>query len=94
MMAYSGVAFAVNFYVLTRLSRYRRGEVHLRASYICTRADVIANIAVFLSGALVAITGLHSLDLIVGFAIGLYVLKEAIEILRQGSETNEEAAES
>jgi cation diffusion facilitator family transporter len=89
MMAYSGVSFAVNLYVLTRLAKFRHGEVHLRASYICTRADVLANIAVFISGALVAATGRQILDLIVGFAIGIYVIKEAVEILREASHATE-----
>jgi Co/Zn/Cd efflux system component len=86
MMAYSMASFAVNLFVLLQLSRYRRGEVHLRASYICTRADVIANIGVFVSGGIVAVTGLRVADLVVGFAIGIYVLKEATEILREASE--------
>jgi Co/Zn/Cd efflux system component len=86
MMVYSVASFAVNLFVLLQLSRYRRGEVHLRASYICTRADVIANIGVFVSGGIVAATGLRFADLVVGFAIGIYVLKEAAEILREASE--------
>ena len=86
MMAYSLVSFAVNLYVLTQLAKYRKGEVHLRASYICTRADVIANITVFLSGGIVALTGFGLVDLAVGFAIGVYVLKEAIEILHEANE--------
>lgn len=91
MMAYSAISFAVNLYVLTRLAKYRKGEVHLRASYICTRADVIANLAVFLSGAVVALTGYGLVDLVVGFCIGVYVLKEALEILREASEGAEAA---
>jgi len=83
MMGYSAVSFAVNLDVLMRLAEFRDGEVHLRASYICTRADVLANIAVFISGAIVAATGLQILDLVVGFGIGVYVLKEAGEILTQ-----------
>ena len=86
MMAYAVVSFAVNLFVLTRLAKYRQGEVHLRASYICTRADVIANIAVFVSGAIVASTGLAAVDLIVGFGIAAYVLKEALEILHEANE--------
>ena len=85
MMAYSIVSFGVNLYVLTRLSKYRRGEVHLRATYICTRADVLANIGVFISGGIVAVTGFRFVDLVAGFAIGLYVLKEALEIMRAAS---------
>lgn len=86
MMAYSVVSFAVNLYVLTQLAQFRHGEVHLRASYICTRADVLANIAVFISGGIVAATGLQIVDLIVGLGIGLYVLKEAVEILHEANE--------
>ncbi len=89
MMAYSVVSFTVNLYVLTRLAKYRKGEVHLRASYICTRADVIANIAVFVSGAIVALTRLAMVDLVVGFAIAAYVLKEAVEIMREANEAKE-----
>jgi len=89
MMGYSAVSFAVNLYVLMRLAKFRDGEVHLRASYICTRADVLANIAVFISGAIVAATGLQIVDLVVGFGIGLYVLKEAGEILRQATGTGQ-----
>jgi Co/Zn/Cd efflux system component len=51
MIGYSVLSFAVNLYVLTRLSKYRAAEVHLRASYICTRTDVIANVAVFVASA-------------------------------------------
>ena len=86
MMVYSVASFAVNVFVLLQLSRYGRGEVHLRASYICTRADVIANIGVFVSGGIVAVTALRFADLIVGFAIGICVLKEATEILREAGE--------
>ena len=81
MMVYSTVSFAVNLYVLTQVAKFHRGEVHLRASYICTRADVIASLAVFTSGGIVAVTGLSIVDLIIGSLIGLYVLKEAVEIL-------------
>lgn len=86
MLAYSVISFAVNFYVLLQLAKYRRGEVHMRASYICTRADVLGNVAVFASGGIVLATGFRLIDLLVGFAIGLYVLKEAIEILREVDE--------
>ena len=92
MIVYSVVSFGVNLYVLTKLSKYRKGAVHMRASYICTRADVIANIAVFISGSIVFVSGFRFVDLIVGFAIGIYVLKEALEIVREANEANESSA--
>lgn len=94
MLAYSVISFVVNLYVLAQLAKYRRGEVHLRASYICTRADVLANIAVFISGGIVLVTGYAVVDLVVGFAIGLYVLKESIEILREANEAAETSRSS
>jgi cation diffusion facilitator family transporter len=85
MLVYSVGSFLVNLYVLAHLAKYRHEEVHMRASYICTRADVVANIAVFLSGGIVLATGYRLADLLVGFAIGLYVLNEALEIIHEAS---------
>jgi Co/Zn/Cd efflux system component len=91
MMVYSGASFGVNLYVLSRLAAFRHGEVHLRATYLFTRADVVANVALFVSGGIVAATGLQVVDLLLGFGIGLFVLREAVEILRQANEAGETA---
>src|ERR1700720_456619 len=79
-------ALLVNATVLRMLRRYREGEVHLRATWIFTRVDVIANIGVILSGLLVLLTGSRIPDLIMGGAIGVYVVKEAFEILSEARE--------
>ena len=92
MMAIASLALAVNIYVLYLLRPMRNGEVHLRATWICTRADVVANAGVIVSGALVAFTGIRYFDLIVGTAIGVYVIKEAIEILREAREAAQQSA--
>ncbi len=86
MMAVAFVSFLVNANVLRMLGRYREGEVHLRATWIFTRVDVIVNVGVMLSGLLVLLTGSRFPDLVVGGAIGIYVIKEAIEILREAHE--------
>lgn len=92
MMAISAVALAVNVIVLKLLSRQRDGEVHLRAAWIFTRADVVANVAVILSGLAVLLTGIRYFDLVVGAAIAAYVVKEALEILREAREAKGAAA--
>src|SRR3984893_5460710 len=86
MMAVAFVSLLVNATVLRMLRRYREGEVHLRATWIFTRVDVIANIGVILSGLLVLLTSSRFPDLVVGGAIGVYVVKEAIEILSEARE--------
>ncbi len=86
MIAVASVALAVNANVLRLLSRQRNNEVHFRATVIFTRVDVIANMAVILSGVAVLATGFRFVDLAVGGAIGLYVIKEASGILREARE--------
>ena len=80
MLAVAALSLIVNTAVLRMLARYRTGDVHLRASWIFTRADVIANVAVILAAILVKWTQSNVPDLVVGLAIGLYVLREALEI--------------
>ncbi len=80
MIIVAAVALVVNFTVLRLLSRQRQ-EVHIKASQIFTRVDVIANAATILSGIAVLATGLRYFDLVLGAAIGIYVVREALEIL-------------
>lgn len=80
MIIVAAVALIVNAAVLQLLS-HQRQEVHIKATQIFTRVDVIANAATILSGIVVLVTGLRYFDLVVGAAIGLYVVKEALEIL-------------
>lgn len=75
------ISLVINTIVLRLLNRFRKGEAHLRAAWIFTRADIVVNLSVIISGILVTLTHSRYPDLIVGFAIGLYVVKEAIEIL-------------
>lgn len=86
MVAVALVSLAVNATVLRMLGRVRGQGVHLNATWIFTRVDVIANLGVIVSGLIVLLTPFRYADLIVGAAIGLYVVKEGIEILRSASE--------
>jgi Co/Zn/Cd efflux system component len=94
MMGIAFIALIVNATVLRLLERFRHGEVHLRATWLFTRVDVIANLAVIISGVLVLV--LHSAlpDLVIGAAIACYVLKEALGILREAKEARVAASES
>ncbi|MBS1805522.1 MAG: cation transporter [Acidobacteria bacterium] len=83
MMAVAAISLLVNATVLYLLGKYRDREVQLRATWIFTRVDVIANVAVILSGLTILLTGFRFVDLIVGGAIGSHVVTEAWEILRE-----------
>lgn len=92
MMAVAALSLAVNATVIRMLTRFRKGEVHLRAAWLFTRADVVANLGVILSGALVLLTGSRIPDLVAGIAIGLYVMREAWEILGRARRASAEAS--
>lgn len=82
MIIVASISLLVNSNVLRLLSQFRKAEAHLRATWIFTRADVIVNFGVIISGILVALTHSRFPDLLVGFGIGLYVIKEAFGILK------------
>ena len=81
MILVASLALVVNASVLRMLTKQRNKEVHIRATVIFTRVDVIANIAVIVSGIVVIATGFRFIDLLVGGAIGAYIIKESLEIL-------------
>ena len=87
------LSLVVNLVVMRMLAPMRSGEVHLRATWLFTRADVVANLGVILAGVLVLWLAVPYPDFVIGALIGLYVIKEAIEILRDAkSEANNETA--
>ena len=89
MVGVASVSLAVNATVLRLLGRVRNAGVHLNATWIFTRVDVLANLGVFASGLVVLQTGWAIADVVVGTFIGLYVLKEALEILREATHADE-----
>ena len=91
MIAVALLSLAVNMTVLRMLKPLRSGDVHLRASWIFTRADVVANIGVVVSGILVWLTATRFPDLVIGTLIGLYVVREAFEILSEAREAKRKA---
>ncbi len=88
MIGTAFLSLIVNLAVLRMLAPMKSGEVHLRATWLFTRADVVANLGVILAGLLILWFGVPYPDYVIGTLIGLYVIKEAIEILRDArSET-------
>jgi Co/Zn/Cd efflux system component len=82
MVSIAVLALAANVACLWLISRYRDGGVHMKASYIFSANDVIANLGVIAAGALVAWTGSAWPDWIIGVVIGAVVLTGAVRILR------------
>jgi Co/Zn/Cd efflux system component len=82
MIWISVLALAVNVTCLFLISKRKNDGVHMRASYIFSANDVLANIGVIVAGVLVAWFNSPVPDWIIGLAIGFLVLSGAIRILR------------
>lgn len=82
MLSVGAMALIANVACLALLSRQREGEVHMRASWIFSANDVLANLGVILAGALVAVSGSALPDLVIGSIIAAIVLRGGVVIVK------------
>ncbi len=92
MMIVGVVALIANLACLVLIARHREGEIHMRASWIFSKNDVIANLGVIAGGVLVRVTGTRWPDLVIGAAIAALVLWGGVRILRDASRERLESA--
>jgi cation diffusion facilitator family transporter len=85
MIVVGTAALAANVSCLWLLRKQRRGEVHIRASWIFTRTDALANLGTILAGGLVLATRSALPDLIIGAAVSIVVLYGSFEIIRDAA---------
>ena len=76
------VALVVNVASALLLSRFRDGDANVRAVWLFSRNDALANVAVIVAAGLVAWTGQAWPDLAVAGVIALLFLHSAFEIVR------------
>jgi Co/Zn/Cd efflux system component len=76
------LALAANLTTMALLQKHRRGEVHLRASWIFTKNDALANLGTIVGGILVFFTKSALPDLILGLIICAVVILGGLEIVR------------
>ena len=75
------VALVANIICLKLIHSHKDGDVHMRASWIFSANDVIANAGVILSGVLVLWLDSRWPDLIVGIIIAVVILRGAKHII-------------
>lgn len=81
MIGISVVALIANIFCLSMISKHRDGEIHMRASWIFSRNDVIANAGVIIAGILVHALDSRIPDLLIGAGIVLIVFGGGLTIL-------------
>ncbi|HHM05470.1 MAG TPA: cation transporter [Gammaproteobacteria bacterium] len=82
MMVVGLVALIANTICLMLIYKHRQGEVHMRASWLFSKNDVIANLGVIGGGMLVAWLGSPWPDLIIGLTIAVIVVKGGFHIIK------------
>jgi cation diffusion facilitator family transporter len=79
------VAFAGNTFCFALLRRHRSDDLNMRSTWLCSRNDLVANLAVLVAAALVAATGTIWPDVTVGLAIAALFSTTAIGVLRDAA---------
>ena len=77
MMSMGFIALLANTICLLLISKHKDGEVHMRASWIFSTNDVIANTGVIVGGALVWWLDNRWPDIVIGVVISLVILRGA-----------------
>jgi Co/Zn/Cd efflux system component len=79
------VALLANLSCAALLFRFRAGDANRSAVWICSRNDVLGNLAVLVAASGVAFSGTPWPDLAVGAAMGVLALSGAATVLRQSA---------
>ena len=85
---------ATNMLCLRLLRSHRDQGVHLKASWIFTTNDMVANAGIVVSGAAVMLFGSPLPDLIIGLVVGGIVIKGGWDILEEAREAQREGLPS
>ncbi len=81
------LALIANSVCLLLLWRHRAEDVNMRSVWLCSRNDIIANVAVFLAAVGVWLANSQWPDLLVGLGIAVLFLRSALHVLPEAVET-------
>jgi len=81
MIGVGTVALVANVICLILIRKHNNDEVHMRASWIFSANDVIANLGVVIAGVLVMVLEQRWPDIVIGSIISVLILRGAYRIL-------------
>ena len=83
MAGFAGFAVVVNIFCFILLYRHRSDDANFRSTWLCTRNDIAANLAVIGAASVVAATEARWPDFVVGLTIAALFLRTAMSVIRQ-----------
>lgn len=93
LMGWLGLlALLANLVCLGLLRSRREDDINMRSAWICSRNDVIGNVAVLVAAAGVALTGSAWPDIAVGLTVAGYVSYSAAQVIREALRQSVSAA--
>jgi hypothetical protein len=75
------IALLANTVCFLLLARFRDGDINLRATWICSRNDIIGNAGVLIAAGMVAWLGSSIPDIVIGLLIAAVVIRSAWRIM-------------
>jgi len=85
MGVFGTLAFAANLWCLALLWRRRGDDINMRSAWICSRNDVIGNVAVLVAAGAVAVTGSPWPDIVIGLLVASVFGRSAVQVVRDAS---------
>ncbi|MES0327129.1 MAG: cation transporter [Gammaproteobacteria bacterium] len=92
MISIGILALIANTICLMLISKHKNGGIHMRASWIFSKNDVIANVGIIIGGGLVYLLDSRLPDLIIGMLISIIVINGGLHIIRDAR--NEKQAQT
>jgi cation diffusion facilitator family transporter len=83
MGVFGVIALLVNSICFLLLSRFRDGDINLRATWICSRNDMLGNGGVLVAAGLVAWRSALWPDIVIGLMIAAVVVRSAVRVVRE-----------
>jgi len=85
MISVGILALLANLICLRLISRHRTGEIHMRASWIFSKNDVIANLGIIMGGGLVYAFDSRLPDIAIGLILSIIVVRGGLHIVRDAA---------
>ncbi|MDT8450637.1 MAG: cation transporter [Wenzhouxiangellaceae bacterium] len=85
----AGIALIGNLACLVLLTSQRGHDINMKSVWLCSRNDVIGNLAVIASAAMVGATGMRWLDPAVGAALAALFLNTGVRVIAEARATGE-----
>lgn len=91
MLVVGAAALVANLLCLKLIFRHRHGDVHMRASWIFSKNDVIANVGILLAAGLVYALDSSYPDMVIGLIIAVIVMRGGFQIVRDADNEKQAA---